>query len=302
MKPRNIALVAVWMAGALLCFSGAALAVRSLIRTLSVFDILALRNETGLLMLVVAAGLHPSFRAELRPRPPGLHLLRNVLHFAGQYCWFYAVTVLPLATAFALEFTAPIWLALIAALLLGERITASRLGAVALGLVGVLLILRPGHDAFQPAALVMLAAAIAFAGTAATSKRLTQSAPTFTILLWMNLLQLVFNAFTADWLSPARIEASQLPAVLMLAIGGLGSHVCTLQAYMHGDAMVVMPLDFLRIPLIAVVGWTFYGEPLDAWVFAGAAVIIAGILWNLAAEAQTGAASTSRRPGSAPAS
>lgn len=297
MKPRNIALVSLWMAGALLCFSGSALAVRSLIRTLSLFDILALRNETGLLMLVVGAALHPPFRSQLRPRPPGLHLLRNALHFGGQYCWFYAVAALPLATAFALEFTAPIWLALIAVVFLGERITTSRLGAVVLGLVGALIILRPGHEAFHPAAVIMLAAALAFAGTAAASKRLTQSASTFTILLWMNLLQLVFNAFTADWLFPARIESSQFPAVLMLAVGGLGSHVCLLQAYRHGDAVVVMPLDFLRIPLIAVIGWLFYGEALDIWVFGGAAIIIVGILWNLTAEARTGDASTTRTPG-----
>ena len=79
-----------------------------------------------------------------------------------------------------------------------------------------------------------------------------------------------------------------LPA-LALAVAGLTSHYCLTQAFRFGDATVVVPLDFVRIPLIALVGWMFYGEALDGFVFAGAALIICGVLWNLFAE--------SRRPG-----
>ena len=286
MKPRNVLLVAFWMAGALLSFSGMALAIRSLARTLTLFDILALRNAAGLAVLLAAATIHAPFRSQFRPGRPSLHALRNTLHFGAQYAWSYGVAVLPLATAFALEFTAPIWLGLIAVVVLGERATTSRVGAIVLGLVGVLVILRPGHEAFQPAALIMLAAALGFAAVAATSKVLTTSVSTFTILLWMNGIQLGLNAFTADWTFPRLLDASQIPAALMIAVGGLTSHLCQLQAYRHGDAIVVMPLDFLRIPLIALVGWSFYGEALDGWVFVGAGIIVGGILWNLWSEAE----------------
>lgn len=286
MKARNVVLLALWMSGVLLSFSGVALAVRSLTRTLSVFEVLALRNEAGLVFLLIAAGLHPAWRSQFRPLRPNLHVLRNTVHFGSQYGWSYSVAALPLATAFALEFTAPIWLALLAVIVLGERMTLTRLAAIVLGLIGVLVILRPGHEAFQPAALVMLASAFGFGATAAASKLLTKSVPTFTILLWMNIIQLLLNLFTADWLFWSRIDAAQIPGVIMLTVGGLASHLCQLQAYRYGDAIVVMPLDFLRIPLIAVIGWSFYREPLDGFVFLGAGLIVTGIVWNLWAEAR----------------
>lgn len=304
MSRRDIALVLAWMAGALVCFSATAIAVRLLAGRLAGFEILAVRNTGGLVILLAALALRPGLRPRLRPGPIGLHLLRNGAHYAGQYGWNYAVAALPLATVFALEFTAPIWLAALAIPVLGERLTWPRVGAILLGFTGVLVILRPGHEAFQPAALIMLASALAFALTAVWTKKLTRAVSTFTILFWMNVLQLPLSLAGSDLSFPSRMEAPQILGALLLSVTGVASHLCLTQAYRYGDALVVMPLDFMRIPMIAIVGWYFYGEALDPFVFAGAVLIIAGIVWNLSAEARrnapalaTGRLNPSRRPG-----
>jgi len=120
----------------------------------------------------------------------GLHLARNTTHFVGQFSWALAVTLLPFATVFALEFTTPAWVALLAALILGERMTKSRVGSVVLGFLGVMVIVRPGLSSFQPNALLVLFAAFTFAISLIVTKQLTVRVSTFAIIFWMNLIQL----------------------------------------------------------------------------------------------------------------
>ena len=301
MAPRSIGLVLLWVFGALCSFTGVALAVRGLARTFSASEILAVRASGGVLLLLGAAAIHSPFRRQFRPGNVPLQFARNAVHFLGQWGWTYGVMFLPLATVFALEFTAPIWLVGLAVLLLGERVTASRAIAIALGLVGVLVILRPGYIGLQPAALVVLAAAIAFAATAVCTKALTRTVPTFAILFWMNALQVWPNLALAGSEFWTRLDGSHAPLVALLVCGGVASHLCLTQAYRYGDAILVMPLDFLRIPLSAALGFLLYSEPVDLPVFIGAAIIIGGLVYNLRAEARAGL-TASRTPGSAPAS
>jgi drug/metabolite transporter (DMT)-like permease len=148
---RNILTVLFWMTGALVWFSATAVAVRALSPTFSVFEILAMRNAAGVVILLAAAGVNPSLRAALVPHRMGLHAIRNGIHFGATYAWTLAVTLLPLATAFALEFTTPVWVAGLAVLMLGERLTLPRIVAIALGFVGVIVILRPGLETLRPA-------------------------------------------------------------------------------------------------------------------------------------------------------
>jgi drug/metabolite transporter (DMT)-like permease len=287
---RNILTVLFWMSGALVWFSATAVAVRALSPTFSVFEILAMRNAAGLVILLAAAAANPSLRDALVPRRMGLHAVRNGVHFAATYAWTLAVTLLPLATAFALEFTTPVWVAGLAVLMLGERLTLPRIVAIVLGFIGVIVILRPGLETLRPAAIVMLGAALGFALTAIATKRLTAVVSTFAILFWMNAIQLPLNLLgtgSAFWTKIGEVHALPLATI---CISGLLSHLCLTNAYRHGDATMVVPLDFLRIPLIAVVGWQLYGETLDPFVFVGSALIIAGILWNLRAEARPVAA------------
>jgi drug/metabolite transporter (DMT)-like permease len=273
------------MTGALLSFSAMAVSVRVLAGTLSVMEILALRAGLGLVVMAALATARPDLRSTLASRHPLLHLFRNSVHVASSYLWASSLLLIPMAMTFALEFTTPAWTLLLAAPVLGERMTASRIGAVVLGLVGVLVILRPGLAAVQPGALLALAAAFGFAITLITTKKLTRTDLPFAIIFWMMLIQFCLALLFSDPLFAARLDRSQIPAVIAVGLSGLASHYCLTRAFRAGDAGVVVPLDFMRIPLIAVVGWWLYGEPLDGFVFLGAAVILCGILWNLRSEA-----------------
>jgi drug/metabolite transporter (DMT)-like permease len=275
------------MSGALLSFSATAVAVRALSPAFSVFEILSLRNASGVLILLAFALFDPRLLPGLKSRHLKLHLIRNVLHFASTDAWAFSLTLLPLATVFALEFTTPAWVALLAIPLLHERISRARLIAVASGFCGVLIILRPGLETLQPASLLMLATAFTFALVGIMTKRLTRTESTFSILFFMNLMQLPMNLAGVGGAFWLRIDPSHTLALVGVCVGGLLSHLCLTNAYRHGDASMVVPLDFLRIPLIAVVGWQLYGEPLDPYVFAGSACIIVGILYSLRHEAKS---------------
>ena len=286
MSPRNLVLVVLWMTGALLSFCLMAVAFRKLAESLSIMEILATRNGLGLTVMVTLLILRPELRPLVRSRRPALTLFRNTIHLGAQYLWAMSVLLLPLATVFALEFSAPAWALLLAVPVLGERLTASRVGAVVLGLIGVLVILRPGLETFRPETLLVLAAAVGFAVTMITTKKLTMTDSTFAIIFWMNMIQLPLTLVPSDPLFVMKLSLGQLPAFAAVGVAGLASHYCLANAFRAGDASVVVPLDFLRIPLIAVIGWWLYGEALDALVFIGAGLIIVGVLWNLQSEAR----------------
>jgi drug/metabolite transporter (DMT)-like permease len=180
----------------------------------------------------------------------------------------------------------PAWVALLAIPMLGERMTRSRAGSIVLGFLGVLVIVRPGLASFQPAALLVLCAALAFAISLIQTKMLTATVSTFAIIFWMNAMQLPMALAGSDPLFLGKLDAGAIIPALALGAAGLTSHFCLTNAFRAGDATVVVPIDFLRIPLIATVGWLFYGESVDIFVFAGAALIICGVLWNLRAESK----------------
>jgi drug/metabolite transporter (DMT)-like permease len=172
--------------------------------------------------------------------------------------------------------------------------TRSRAGSVALGFLGVLVIVRPGFAGFQPMALLVLFAAAIFALSLIATKMLTRDVSAFAIIFWMNLMQLpmtlswpLYDAATGGAsLFVFRLGSDALWPALALGVVGLTSHYCLAKAFRSGDATVVVPLDFLRIPLIALVGWMFYGEAVDLYVLTGASLIVGGILWNLLAESR----------------
>jgi drug/metabolite transporter (DMT)-like permease len=274
------------MTGALLSFSAMAVSVRVLAGTLSVMEILALRAGLGLLVMASLAIARADLRATLFSRHLVLHVFRNTVHVGSSYLWATSLLLIPMAMTFALEFTTPAWTLLIAVPVLGERFTASRVGAVVFGLLGVLVILRPGLAAFQPGALLALMAAFGFAITLVATKKLTRTDSPFAIIFWMMLIQLPLAMIASDPLFVTRLNQAQIPAVIAIGVSGLASHYCLTRAFRVGDAGVVVPLDFMRIPLIAVIGWWLYGEPLDVYVFVGAGLIVTGILWNLRSEAR----------------
>jgi drug/metabolite transporter (DMT)-like permease len=278
---------ALWMGGALLSFSLMAVAVRELLRTMGFFEILFLRS---LVSFVLVLAVLPRFGlGVLHTRRFGLHVVRNVLHFGGQYAWVYAIAMLPLATVFAIEFTMPVWAAVLAVLTLGERLNRGRIVMLALGLAGVLIILRPGFGIVQTAALVMLAGSFAYASTMIATKRLSENDSAFAILFYMSAIQLPLGFIPAlpGWVVPTLAD---LPWIIAVGAAGLSAHYCVTRAVRIADAMLVIPIDFLRLPLIAVVGMLFYGEPLEFSIMLGAAVIFAGTYYSIRRESREPAA------------
>ena len=285
MTDNKIARIVLWMVGALLSFSVMAVSIRELSRAgLSIFEILAIRSGVALFVLLTLLAVRKDLRVHALPRRMGLNLFRNTVHYVSQYSWALSLTMLPLATVFALEFTMPAWTAILAVWFLHERMTPSRLGVVILGLIGVLVILRPGVAGFNPAAILVLLAAFGYAITMITTKQLTKTETTFGIVFWMAVIQLPLSLIGSDPTVFLRFEPRHILPAIGVGMAGLTSHYCLSNAFRSGDATLVVPLDFMRIPLIAVVGWAFYGERLDVFVLLGAMIIVSGVLWNLRSE------------------
>ena len=284
------------MSGALLSFSVMAVSVRELAANLSIFEILAIRSGSGVFVLGALVLLSPTLRLMVVPRRMGLHLLRNSAHYAGQYMWALSLTLLPLATVFSLEITMPAWTMLLAAVFLAEPLTRSRIAAVVLGIVGVLIILRPGLATFQPASLFVLAAAFAYAVSMINTKQLTATQSAFAIIFWMNVMQLPMSLVGSSPDFPLRLTGADILPVLGIGLSGMTSHYCLSNAFRAGSAGMVVPLDFMRIPLIAWVGWWLYNESLDIFVFVGALTIVTGVIWNLHAETRPAMPRAERQP------
>lgn len=270
---------AFWMGCSIMCFIVMSVAGRTLTAQLDVFQVMEMRSIIGffmLLPLVFAAG---GFRA-MRTQRPMLHLGRNVAHYAGQFAWLAALGMIPLAELVAIEFTTPFWAAVLAVMFLGERMNVRKTGAIALGFAGVAVIVRPGLSTIEPGHLVMLAGAVGFGVSAVTVKMLTRTDSVVKIIFWMLIIQSVIGLVPAIrvWQTP---PAELWPAILVISFAGSFAHYCLARALVHGEATVVMPMDFLRLPLMGLVGWLVYSERLDAYAAAGALLILVGNLLTL---------------------
>ena len=255
-----------------------AVAARELSADLGTFQILAIRSLIG--FLVIAVILSQTGWQQISLRNLNVHILRNLAHFCGQFGWFYAIAFIPLVAVFAIEFTVPIWTALFAAILLAERLSAVRLLAIVLGILGVLIILRPGLAVVHPAALAMLGGAVAYGLSHVLTKKLSGQDSSLCILFYMTLIQLPMGLLPAAfaWTTPT---ATHWPWLILVGVSGLTAHYCMVRALSLADAMLVVPMDFLRLPLIALVGYAFYGEHIDGYLAMGAGLIIAANLINV---------------------
>ena len=269
------------MSGTLLSFMAMAIGGRQLSVQLSTFQILFFRSVIGLLVVgvfLVGSNWRQIFSKHLR-----VHVLRNISHFGGQFGWFYGIAFIPLAEVFALEFTVPVWTAVLATVLLREQITRARVAAIVFGVLGVFLILRPGLAVISPAALAVLGSAFCYALSHTLTRRLALVDTPLTILFYMTAIQLPLGFVTSivDWTTPS---LAMLPWIIVVGVAALSGHYCMARALAIADAIVVVPMDFLRLPLIAAVGFLVYGENLDWFVLAGGVVMFSGNLLNIQAE------------------
>ncbi|MBT8415017.1 MAG: DMT family transporter [Boseongicola sp.] len=274
-------LAAAWMTGAIFSFSSMAVAGRAINHELDTFEMMMFRSFIGLTIIIII-GFSTGKIHEVSTDRLGLHMIRNLSHFAGQNLWFYALGLISLAQVFALEFTSPIWIMILAALLLGERLTKPRIAALALGFAGALLVARPGAGGDPVGLMIAALAAIGFAGSIVCTKMLTRTETIFCILFWLTAMQAVFGIIAAGFDGDiAWPSATSWPWVTMIALAGLLAHTCLTNALSVAPATVVTPMDFIRLPVIAVVGVAFYNEPLDPLVFVGAALIFGGNYLNI---------------------
>lgn len=277
-KP-SIAKAALWMTGWLTLMLGIMVAGRTAQRELNVFQIMELRAVIGLLLLyplVYRAGGLSSVRTSVI----GQHIGRNLSHYSAQAAWLLALTMIPLGQLIAIEFTMPIWIVILAAIFLNERITTTKALSVVLGLIGVVVIVRPSLDHVDPGQLIALATAVGFAVSFIMVKNLTRHDSVLTIIFWMVVIQGIMGLVPAlvvwRWPSP-----EIWGWLVIIAICGTFSHFCVTKAMTYADATVVVPMDFLRVPLAALVGWLVYSEQIDAWTAVGALLILFCNLVNL---------------------
>jgi drug/metabolite transporter (DMT)-like permease len=269
------------MAGWLSLMLIVAVAGREATRELNVFEIMELRCLIGLVLLYPLIRLNGGFAA-MKTRRPLQHIGRNLVHYAAQLGWFYALTLIPLGQVVSIEFTMPIWTAILAASFLGERMTVWKISAIVLGVVGVIVIVRPVTGEINPGQLIALAAAVGFGISVAMMKSLTRTENTVAIIFWMLAIQAAAGFFPSlyVWIWPSPHAWAW---IVVIAICGTFSHYCMARAMLHADATVVLPMDFLRVPLTALAGWLIYSERLDMFTVLGAALILTGNLLNLKA-------------------
>ena len=279
---QNPALAAaLWMTGAIVSFTAMAIAGRAVSFAHDTFEIMLFRSIVGI-GIVVGLGFATGALNQVRTDRLGLHAARNIAHFAGQNLWFYAITVIPLAQVFALEFTTPIWVILLSPLLLGERLTRVGMIAAAVGFAGVLIVARPGAATLNAGVVAAALCAVCFALTAIATRRLTRSQSTMCILFYLTTMQAMFGLVAAGFDGEIALpDARTAPWLVLIGCAGLLAHYCLTTALRIAPASTVMPLDFIRLPVIAIVGMTLYAEPLDPLVFVGAALIFAGNWFNI---------------------
>ncbi len=277
----NIGQTIAWMTGAIVSFSVMAVAGREIGDVHDTFEIMMFRSLVGLMIVAIALTFTRQWRT-ISHKNLGTHMMRNAAHFTGQNLWFFAITLAPLAQVFALEFTSPLWAMFLAPFLLSERITKLQLTAALIGFTGVLMVTRPGVGEMSLGVPAAAASAVFFALTGLLTKRLTKVESVASIMFWLTLMQLVLGVmgvgYDGDVVWPT---AQTWPWLVLIGMGGVCAHFCLSSALALSPIAVVMPIDFTRLPAIAIVGAVLYSEALDAWIICGAAIIFIGNYMNI---------------------
>jgi drug/metabolite transporter (DMT)-like permease len=281
---------AFWMSGWLLLMLFVAIGGRETLRDLSVFQVMEVRSLFGFVFLLPIILMNGGL-GTMRTTRPVAHVTRNLVHYLAQLGWFYALTLIPLSQLVSIEFTMPIWIAILAAIFLGERMTVWKITAIVLGLVGVVVIVRPAAGEINIGQLVSLIAAFGFGISITLVKSLTRTDSALKIIFWMIVVQSVAGLIPAlaVWQWPSAMVWFWLAVV---GFCGTFSHFCMARAMLYADATIVVPMDFLRVPLSAGIGWLLYSEQLDMFTLLGAALILAGNTLNLRSPAPAPARAT----------
>lgn len=279
-----VIIAAMWMTGVLLSFMAMAISGRELSSEIGTFEILFFRSLIGL--LIICPLLYRNGWRQIITDRFSTHTIRNLAHYGGQFGWFYGLGLITLAEVFAIEFTIPVWTAILSVIILGERLSKPRLLAVGFGLIGMLIILRPGMVTMNLASIAVLLGAICYAFSHVYTRKLAQTETPLSILFYMTVIQLPLALIPSlnFWVTPS---PAMWPWIFFVGITSVTAHYCLTRALKIADATIVIPIDFLRLPLIVLIGYLFYSEPIDWYIILGASVMLTGNYINIRAESLT---------------
>ena len=273
-----------WMMGAVVSFTLMAVAGREVLHELDTFEVMMYRSFLGICIVLFFSKVAGTV-SEINTQQLTLHLTRNITHFTGQNLWFFAVTAITLPQLFAFEFSVPIWVALFAPIFLSEKLTKRRLFAALIGFLGILIVARPDNIGVTPGIIAAALCAICFTGTGIATKLLTRTQSITCILFWLTAMQAILGIICAGYDFDISFPSlSSLPWVILIGLAGLVAHFCITRALQLADAIVVYPMDFVRLPLATTVGVLFYNEPIQILVFVGAVIILGANFLNIISE------------------
>lgn len=273
------AIGALWMLGAVASFATMQVAGRELSVDHDPFVVLFFRSLVGVVLILPIALAFGGVRNVTTRRPLG-HLVRNIIHFFGQYGWFFGIAHLAMADVTALAATTPIFGVLLAVAFLGERLTWPRTAVIVAGFIGVMIVVRPGVIPIEAATGFTVMGAFCYAVSIVMVKALTATEPPLRIVFYMMAMQTViaFVMTGGDIVWPVDAE---LPWVAAVGVGGLTAHYCMARAVSVADASVVMPVNFLQLPLMAIAGFALYRETVDPFTLVGGGLILAATYLNM---------------------
>lgn len=244
--------------------------VRFVSEVLPPFQIAFFRNIFGLAFLVPL--LMRSRFAILRTKQIGLHALRGVINMAAMLMFFTALAISPIAKVTALGFTAPIFMAILAVLVLGERFRIYRWSAIFLGFVGMLIILRPGLVAIDTGALLVIGSAALWAVAMIIIKIQSRTESSLTIVAYMGIFLGVFSIAPAVWVwQPFGLQT--LGFMVLIGLFGSIAQMAISESLKETDSTALMPFDFLKLIWTAMIGVWFFSEIPDIYTWIGATVI-----------------------------
>lgn len=274
---RNIFHAVAWMLTGGVAFAAMIMFVRALTDTISAFELAFWRALIGCLIMLPVM-LRVGTRM-LKTRRPGAHALRSLVQYLGIALWFYSIADINLSEGMALQFTVPLFTIAMVAVVFKERVGAFRWLVTLVGFGGVLVVLRPGLHAVSDVALIVLVSSWFYAMANVVAKSLQRTESSETIVFYMNLMHVPMALVPAllVWTGPALAD---WPAVLGMAVTASIAHYCLAQAMRRAPISVIMPVDFMKLPLVAGFAWAFFGEATDPWTWVGASVIF-GATWVL---------------------
>jgi drug/metabolite transporter (DMT)-like permease len=288
------------MLGSTVLFGLMAVAIRLASASLHTFEIAFFRNFFGLLAALPLLLRHGPglLRTDQFPR----YLFRCLVGICSMLAGFWAIGHLPLAQAVSLSYSTPLFVTIAAAALLGEQVRARRWIAVALGFLGVLLIVRPGSAEFSYGTMVALLAALLSSIVAIQIKQLSATEPADRIVIWTTLLWVPMSLVPAlgVWEWPQGITWLY---VVVAGVFGTGGHMLWTRALKLGEVSALTPISFMQLPIVGLLGWVLFDETLDRWTLLGALVILGANAYIahreavLARRAFSGASSSAAKPG-----